>query len=168
MLNMSSRHYGHYDERGIWQREKFCFVYCGDRCDCGPPFGTFYSEAHDLRTKEAKMNEDEAKTAVMLIQKLLDENPTLKSITGVTAEVATERNRQNEKWGGAIHDDQHTTAHFADLLMAYASWAKAMHAMGSPDKARRRLIQVAALAVAAVESMDRKKAIVEAFQSSNP
>lgn len=40
---------GQYDEQGNWQRNKHCFVYCGERCDCGPPFGTHYSPIHDRR-----------------------------------------------------------------------------------------------------------------------
>jgi len=27
---------GYYDENGRWQRTKFCFVYCGERCTCMP------------------------------------------------------------------------------------------------------------------------------------
>lgn len=38
---------GYYDERGHWQRTKFCFMSCGHRCDCGPPGGLWYSAAHD-------------------------------------------------------------------------------------------------------------------------
>lgn len=72
-------------------------------------------------------------------------------------EVAAERHRQDAKWGGPNHDDQHTTAEFIQWIRNYAGWAEMMDSMGSPDKARRRLIQVAALAVAAVESMDRKE-----------
>lgn len=33
--------YGYYDNNGHWQRTKFCFVSCGDRCDCGPPNGVY-------------------------------------------------------------------------------------------------------------------------------
>jgi hypothetical protein len=30
---------GYYDEKGQWQRTKFCLVYCGpERCTCGPPY----------------------------------------------------------------------------------------------------------------------------------
>lgn len=30
--------FGHYDENGVWRREKFCFIQCPpDRCDCMPP-----------------------------------------------------------------------------------------------------------------------------------
>lgn len=40
---------GYYDDKGEWQRTKFCFVYCQERCTCGPPMGAHYSEAHDKR-----------------------------------------------------------------------------------------------------------------------
>lgn len=71
-------------------------------------------------------------------------------------EIAIERARQDDKWGGAAHDDQHTTADFVQLIQDYAGWSRVMDGMNSPDKARRRLIQVAALALAGVESIDRK------------
>lgn len=73
----------------------------------------------------------------------------------VLADVADERKRQDEKWGGPEHDDQHDTAAFVQLIEDYAGWARTMAGMGSNHKARVRLIQVAALAVAAVESLDR-------------
>lgn len=76
----------------------------------------------------------------------------------VLASVSMERQRQDEKWGGAEHDDHHTTAEFVQLIEDYAGWARVMAGMNSPEKARNRLIQVAALAVAAVESLDRKQA----------
>lgn len=71
-------------------------------------------------------------------------------------EVAIERQRQDGKWGGAEHDDRHSTAEFVQLIEDYAGWARTMAGMNSPAKARNRLIQVAALAIAAVESIDRK------------
>ena len=71
-------------------------------------------------------------------------------------EVAAERVRQDAKWGGPAHDDGHSIFEFIDFIRDYVGWARSMAAMGSTDKARRRLIQVAALAIAAVESMDRK------------
>jgi hypothetical protein len=75
----------------------------------------------------------------------------------VLAEVSGERQRQDEKWGGPLHDDEHSTAEFVQWIEDYAGWARMMASMKSMDKARRRLIQVAALAVAAVESLDRKE-----------
>jgi len=44
------------------------------------------------------------------------------------------------------------------LIEDYAGWARTMAGMNSPDKARLRLIQVAALTLAACESIDRKGA----------
>jgi len=76
----------------------------------------------------------------------------------VLDEIAAERRRQDGKWGGPAHDDEHSTAEFVQFIEDYAGWARQMASMNSPDKARRRLIQVAALAVAAVESMDRRAA----------
>lgn len=75
----------------------------------------------------------------------------------VYGEVALERNRQNEKWGGPEQDDSRkNTFDWISDIEAYVAWAKQMHRMGSPEKYRRRMMQVAALAVAACESHDRK------------
>ena len=71
-------------------------------------------------------------------------------------EIAAERARQDEKWGGPDHDDSHGWHEWIDYIIEHAGKAY------SPDddedsyaNARRRYIEVAALAVAAVESMDR-------------
>lgn len=40
---------GYYDDEGQWQRNKFCFVDCGEACTCGPPGGLYYSPSHDKR-----------------------------------------------------------------------------------------------------------------------
>ncbi len=78
-------------------------------------------------------------------------------ISPVHFEVVAERAHQDEKWGGPEHDDQYTVGEFLYLVENYAVSARALSSMGSrKGKARHRLIQVAALAVAAVESIDRK------------
>jgi hypothetical protein len=74
----------------------------------------------------------------------------------VLAEVAEERKRQNEKWGGATNDDRWNALDWHEMMADYNAWARRMAAMGSGDKARRRYVQLAALAVAAVEAHDRK------------
>lgn len=43
---------GHYGIDGQWVQTKHCFVSCGDRCDCMPPLGQYYSAMHDLRLKQ--------------------------------------------------------------------------------------------------------------------
>ena len=75
----------------------------------------------------------------------------------VIHDLITERNRQDRKWGGPDHDDTHSVAEFVQIITDYAGWARQMASKGSDAKARRRLIQVAALAVAAVETIDRAK-----------
>lgn len=74
----------------------------------------------------------------------------------VLLEVAVERAHQDKKWGGPEHDDQYTALEFLQLVERYAILARVMSSRGSPGKARHRLIRVAALAIAAVESIDRK------------
>jgi hypothetical protein len=51
-LPHTPRHDGYYDDRGRWQRTKFCFMDCGKNCTCGPPLGRYYSEAHDKRKEQ--------------------------------------------------------------------------------------------------------------------
>jgi hypothetical protein len=77
----------------------------------------------------------------------------------VLNDIANERERQDAKWGGPEHDDHHSVAVFVQLIEDYAGWARTMAGMCSYDKSRTRLIQVAALAVAAVESIDRHNSI---------
>lgn len=52
LLPMVEGQNGHYDDSGMWQRDKYCFVDCGEKCDCGPPGGNVYSIKHDKRTQE--------------------------------------------------------------------------------------------------------------------
>lgn len=70
--------------------------------------------------------------------------------------VLLERKRQVEKWGGPLNDDALTILDWHELIADYNSWARRMATMGSYLKARQRYVQIAALAIAAVESLDRK------------
>lgn len=71
-------------------------------------------------------------------------------------EVAAERDRQDGKWGGESNDDQWNPLDWHELIADYNGWARRMLCMGSHDKGRRRLIQIAALALAEVEAIDRR------------
>lgn len=71
------------------------------------------------------------------------------------SDLIAERQRQNEKWGGPHHDDQHQPGFWTQLIQDYAGWARVMAGMDSPEKYRKRMVQVAALAVAAIEVLDR-------------
>jgi hypothetical protein len=76
-------------------------------------------------------------------------------------EIKAERERQDAKWGGPGHDDAEPPMAWVDYITRYASWAGMMALMGGAEgraKYRRRMMQVAALAVAACEAFDRKGA----------
>jgi hypothetical protein len=77
------------------------------------------------------------------------------AVPSLLAEVAAERMRQDAKWGGPAHDDHHSTAELVQLIEDYAGWARTMAGMNSSHRARQRLVQVAALALAACERIDR-------------
>lgn len=75
------------------------------------------------------------------------------SMVEVLTEVANERDRQDEKWGGPGHDDTHDSddwVHFIELRCVRALQAK------TGVSYRVRMVQIAALAVAAIQSFDRK------------
>jgi hypothetical protein len=80
----------------------------------------------------------------------------------VLNDVCGERTGQDAQWGGAAHDDEHMLIDFVELIAkhnALAAEGLAGTMIGQPGAtadARRRWVQVAALAVAAIESLDRK------------
>lgn len=75
----------------------------------------------------------------------------------VLYQIAEERQRQDQKWGGPANDDQLDALDWHEMIADYNAWARRMAAMGSLDKARNRYVQLAAIAVAAVEAIDRRQ-----------
>lgn len=73
----------------------------------------------------------------------------------VLDEVNDERAKQDEQWGSK-HDDTHTAGFWTFLVMKHLG--KVADAVCEDDygTARHKLIVVAALAIAAVESLDRQ------------
>ena len=71
----------------------------------------------------------------------------------VLDEIAEERARQDEKWGGPAHDDEHVTA---DWIRFINNQSVRVHSPDGVDDSRSRLLKIAALAVAGIESIDRK------------
>lgn len=72
-------------------------------------------------------------------------------------EITAERARQDAQWGQA-HDDAARVSHFERLIPAYVGKAfETRMQTGNHDMTdwRRRMVQVAALAVAAIETEDR-------------
>lgn len=74
----------------------------------------------------------------------------------VLREIGEERERQIEKGYTPISDGNKPIEAFCVDIHNYNAWASQMALMQSPSKARKRLIQVAALAMAAVERIDRE------------
>jgi hypothetical protein len=71
----------------------------------------------------------------------------------VLAEISAERSRQDEMFGGPPHDDEHTLNDWYGYIRSRLDEAISTE---RPEIARKKLIAVAALAVAAIESADRK------------
>jgi hypothetical protein len=76
-------------------------------------------------------------------------------------EITKERNRQDEIWGGPEHDDTHTPEEWRSYIQYQINNMSPSDRMTSAildeDNYRTRLIRIAALAVAAIQSLDRKK-----------
>ena len=72
----------------------------------------------------------------------------------ILREVKLERGRQDEKWGGPSHDDAHTVGDWARFI---GQRVNELHSIPSAQRQRELLIEVAALAIAATEALDRLK-----------
>lgn len=85
------------------------------------------------------------------------------SVPPVYTEVVNERRRQDEQWGGTEHDDTHEPADWRFFIhkqlnaMMQPLEGRMTSAITDPANYRKRLINVAGLAIAAAESYDRKK-----------
>jgi hypothetical protein len=73
----------------------------------------------------------------------------------VLGEVIAERARQDAKWGGPVHDDAQRIPMWCEYVRTHTEEAE-YYGQFDPRKSRKYLIEVAALAVAAVESIDRR------------
>lgn len=72
----------------------------------------------------------------------------------ILTEIAAERVRQDMKWGGPEHDDTHTHTDWLNLIDKRLA-PPASHRTPAVEY-RRAMIEIAALAIAAVASFDRK------------
>ena len=78
------------------------------------------------------------------------------------ADVVQERQLQDEEWGGPEHDDTHDIADWMAFIQTQDD--KLFQGLGEgqmpdPREARERLVKIAALAIAGIESIDRKSAL---------
>jgi len=65
-------------------------------------------------------------------------------------EIKQERKSQDEQWGGEEHDDNHNEGDWEFYINNFASGLR-----GDLSNHRKRMVKVAALAVAAIQSYDR-------------
>ena len=86
-------------------------------------------------------------------------------MTGVSKvfdEIMAERTRQDAQWGGPSHDDTHDPSDWMNFVanqlekFAHSMLHRGESYYTTPD-ARQRFIKIAALSIAAVESMDRSQ-----------
>ena len=71
----------------------------------------------------------------------------------VLNQIIAERRRQDSQWGGAGHDDEHGPSDWLGFLKEHRD--RAAKTVKDSDAYRHRLVVIAALAVAAIESHDR-------------
>ncbi|WP_330349613.1 hypothetical protein [Streptomyces sp. NBC_00582] len=109
------------------------------------------------------------------------------SLTEILGEVAAERGRQDEKWGEQNHPDgtgQYPETIDADVAKmacqsaaegGYLDWLHILReevaeafAESAPDRLRKELVQVAAVATAWIEAIDRRQACVGQACAQHP
>jgi hypothetical protein len=71
----------------------------------------------------------------------------------ILEEVVAERARHDEQWGGSEHDDQQHGGVWIDCI-----YKQLRAAHDHPEQYRDHMLKVAALAVASLESCDRRRA----------
>ena len=86
------------------------------------------------------------------------------TLSAVLADVTAERSRQDLRWGGPTHDDEHDIPDWAGYLTEYI---RKLLLCGA-DQQRHRLVQIAALAVAAAQSLDRRRAAPASLAPAPP
>lgn len=71
-------------------------------------------------------------------------------------EIENERIMQDSAHGGHTNDDQHTPNDWCAILVRHLGLACNDEGIHEAERYRRQMIRVAAVAVAAIESFDRK------------
>ena len=77
----------------------------------------------------------------------------------ILREIQTERMAQDSLWGGPAHDDKHAPAEWLSIIVRHLGLAAGDCAEIDPERYRRQLVRVAAVAVAAAEAHDRRAGV---------
>ena len=72
--------------------------------------------------------------------------------------VLQERDEQDKQWGGSAHDDKHELHDWVHYIQKQADGVsyQTIFPEVNVDNVRRHYVKIAALALAAIESIDRK------------
>lgn len=73
----------------------------------------------------------------------------------ILGQIETERELQDEQWGGAAHDDTHVADDWTTQITHHLNAAN--RDIADYPKFRKRLVKIAALAVAGIQSQDRRR-----------
>ncbi|MCK5601943.1 hypothetical protein KAR91_08745 [Candidatus Pacearchaeota archaeon] len=76
----------------------------------------------------------------------------------IQTDIKEERRRQDSRWGGAEHDDTHSMVDWDNYIRGHSAKGVRDGGSGDTDVFRYQMVRVAALAIAAIESVDRKRA----------
>lgn len=79
----------------------------------------------------------------------------MNDLLDIQNEILSERQRQDTEWGGAEHDDTHTSWDWRDYILEHTE--KAMHCWPGSLRARLRIIEVAALGYAVTDCLTRER-----------
>lgn len=92
----------------------------------------------------------------------------LEPSTYIFRQILIEREHQNQKWGGIEHDAAHFECDWIEFLEDHCGEAYLHIEDGSPVEVyRHNLIEIAALAVAAIEALDYKCELDPQFWESD-
>lgn len=124
--------------------------------DAGISFKSHFNEhtTHPMKHEPVGTNLFDATQTEAMVRYLIEGLPPAGEGSRVYEEVKNERVRQDAKWGGPSHDDTHVNFEWCDYILEHNRKAKS-------SEWRKRMIEVAALAIAAVESHDRVAAAGE-------
>lgn len=115
-------------------------------------------KAGGLNSPEARLFIQQVVDKTFLQHCITDDEFRSAARQSVSLEIDKERQHQDELWGGTRHDDQHRANAWLLFISRYVGKAvDSIYRMkDAPRKSyRHRMIQIAALAVAAVEWIDR-------------
>lgn len=84
--------------------------------------------------------------------------PGVVTVDDILKEVSKERSLQDAQWGGSQHDDAHRMADWPSFIAKQAASIRSMSAFSqeNSEEFEERMIKVAALAFAAIQSNRRR------------